>query len=75
MRTRGCKDTFVNYTAQGKRGYLLTSRMEEERHHDTEADLFRRLSQQFEVCAIGLRKVRDEWEELRASPPSGGIIG
>ena len=75
MRARGCKDTFVSYTAQGKRGYLLTSRMEEEQHHGAEADLFRRLSHQFEVCALGLRKVRDEWEELRAAPPGGGIVG
>jgi RecB family exonuclease len=74
MRTRTFKDAFVSYTAQGKRGYWLTSRLEEEQHHDAEANLFRRLSEQFEVCAIGLRKVRDEWEDLRQSPPSTGII-
>ncbi len=34
----------MNYTAQGKRGYLITSRMEEEQHHDAEAELFFRLS-------------------------------
>ena len=56
----------VSYTAQGKRGYLMTSRMEEEQHHDAEAGLFYRLSEQFEVCAVGLRKVRDEMDELRA---------
>jgi hypothetical protein len=75
IRSRPCKDALVSYTAQGKRGYLLTSRMEEERHHDAEADLYLRLSQQFEVCAIGLRKVRDELDDLRATPPGGGIIG
>jgi hypothetical protein len=75
MRTRGCKDAFVSYTAQGKRGYLLTSRMEEEQHRGAEADLFRRLSEQFEVCAVGLRKVREELDELRAAPPGGGIVG
>jgi hypothetical protein len=75
LRSRACKDAFVSYTAQGKRGYLLTSRMEEEEHHDAEAELFRRLSEQFEVCAVGLRKVRDELNELRATPPNGGIIG
>ncbi|MDY3553480.1 hypothetical protein R5W24_002582 [Gemmata sp. JC717] len=75
MRSRACKDAFVNYTAQGKRGYMLTSRLEEERHHDEEAGLFRRLSDQFEVCALGLRKVREEWEEMRSAPPGGGVIG
>ena len=75
LRSRACKDALVSYTAQGKRGYLLTSRMEEEQHHDAEADLFRRLSEQFEVCAVGLRKVREELNELRTAPPGGGIIG
>ena len=74
MRSRACKDALVSYTAQGKRGYMLTSRMEEEQHREEEADLFRRLSDQFEVCALGLRKVRDEWEDLRATPPDGGLI-
>jgi hypothetical protein len=75
LRSRACKDALVSYTAQGKRGYLLTSRMEEEQHHDAEAELFRRLSEQFEVCAVGLRKVREELNELRTAPPGGGIIG
>jgi hypothetical protein len=75
QRSRGTKDAFVSYTTQGKRGYLLTSRIEEERHHDAEAELFRRLSDQFEVCAAGLLKVREELDVMRAAPPSGGIIG
>src|SRR5436190_14308750 len=72
QRRRACKDAVVSYTAQGKRGYLITSRLEEQEHHDAEADLFRRLSEQFELCAVGLRKVREEWEELRSDTPPGG---
>lgn len=72
VRSRRCKDHFVDYTVQGKRGYLMTSRMAEEERPD-EAGLFRRLSEQFEVCAIGLREVRREWEDLRHDPP-GGLI-
>jgi hypothetical protein len=69
------KDALVSYTMQGKRGYLITSRLEEEEHHDTEAGLFRRLSEQFEICAVGLRQVRAEWEELRSDqPPDRNII-
>jgi hypothetical protein len=64
LRSRACKDALVSYTAQGKRGYLITSRLEEEHHHDAEAELFLRLSEQFEVCAVGLRKVREELDEL-----------
>ena len=69
------KDHLINYTVQGKRGYLLTSRLDEEQHHDEDADLFRRLSDQFELCAAGLHKVREEWEELQAdAPPGSGLI-
>ena len=75
LRNRSCKDAMVSYTVQGKRGYLTTARMEEQEHHDTEAMLFRRLSEQFELCAVGLRAVRDEWQELSANPGGGGLIG
>src|SRR3954471_13051519 len=55
LRRRACKDAVGSYTAQGKRGYLSTSGLEEAEHHDAEAELFRRLSEQFELCAVGLR--------------------
>jgi len=74
QRRGACKDAVVSYTAQGKRGYLITSRLEEQEHHDAEAELFRRLSEQFELCAIGLRKVRDEWEDVQPGPPPGGQL-
>ncbi|MFO0805249.1 MAG: hypothetical protein U0791_19265 [Gemmataceae bacterium] len=70
---RRSKDAFVDYTLQGKRGYLLTSRFDEAEHPD-DAGLFRRLSDQFEVCALGLREVRREWEELAPMPPGSKLI-
>jgi hypothetical protein len=73
LRRRSCKDAVVSYTAQGKRGYMIAARLEEEEHHDDEADLFRRLSAQFELCAVGLRKVREGWEESDP-PPGGGLV-
>src|SRR5947208_3525156 len=72
VRSRHCKDHFVDYTVQGKRGYWITSQLDEEERPE-EAGLFRRPSEQFRVCAIGLREVRREWEELRDQPP-GGLI-
>ena len=36
-----------------------------------EALVFRRLADEFEVCAIGLREVRREWEEMRKDVPPG----
>lgn len=75
VRTRGSKDRLVSYTTQGKRGYWLTSKLDAEQHRDADAGLFRRLSEQFEVCAIGLREVRREWEDLsKQPPPHGGLI-
>ncbi len=74
LRSRMCRDAMVSYTAQGKRSYLITSRLEEQENHDSEADLFRRLSEQFELCAVGLRKVREEWEQHPPAPPGSGLI-
>lgn len=74
LRSRMCRDAMVSYTAQGKRGYMITSRLEEQDHHDEEAGLFRRLSEQFELCAVGLRQVRAEWESQPDRPPGGSLI-
>jgi hypothetical protein len=72
IRTRHRMDHFVDYTVQGKRGYWITSQMDEEEHRE-EADLFRRLSERFELCALGLREVRREWESQATSPPGSGL--
>jgi hypothetical protein len=67
---RACKDHLVSYTAQGKRGYWKASE-----YADDEAPVLRRLAEQFEVCALGLREVRREWEEMRKDvPPGTGLI-
>jgi hypothetical protein len=74
-RHRGGRDALVDYTVQGKRGYLMTSRIAADQEPG-EADLFRRLSEQIEVCAVGLREVRREWEERRPDvPPGTPLIG
>lgn len=52
----------LNYTTFGKRSYLIASQADDERASD-EAPVLRRLSEQFELCATGLREVRREWEE------------
>jgi len=72
-RPRHCKDNLVDYTVQGKRGYWITSQLDEECSRE-QAGLFRRLSEQFEVCAIGLREVRREWECLPHDLPPGTTL-
>jgi hypothetical protein len=71
---RACKDQMVSYTWQGKLGYRKASEFAEGAFRD-EAPVLRRLADEFEVCAIGLREVRREWEEMRKDvPPGTGLI-
>ncbi len=56
------RDGFIDYCRQGKRAYAIAAEIEggEER---PSCDLLYRLSEQFELCAYGLREVRRELEE------------
>lgn len=57
------KDHFIDYCEQGKRSYLIASKYEDDPYRD-EAPVLRQLSEQFEMCAFGLNKVRQEWEKV-----------
>lgn len=67
MRAAPCKDHFVDYCAQGKRSYYIASTFADDPYRD-EAQILRRLSEQFELVAFGLNHVRAEWERLQPSP-------
>lgn len=55
-------DGFIDYYHQGKRAYAIAADIEgDETRPDSE--LLQRLSEQFEMCAYGLREVRREWEQ------------
>ena len=60
------KDAMIDYQTQGKRSYYIASTFQDEPYRD-EAPVLQRLSDQFELCSEGLRRVRREWE----NPPSG----
>jgi hypothetical protein len=65
-------DCLISYQQQGKRSYYLASTL------STSGDrgiILRRLSDEFELCAFGLSRVRREWEKIEADgmAPSGGI--
>lgn len=67
-------DAVMNCATFGKRSYYIASRYEDDRFRD-EAPVLRRLSEQFELCATGLREVRREWEDLADDlPPGVGLI-
>ena len=55
------KDHFIDYCEQGKRSYFIASTFEDEPYKE-ESPVLRRLSERFELCAFGLKKVREEWE-------------
>jgi hypothetical protein len=68
LRSSLCKDYFVNYCEQGKRSYYIASTFADEPYRE-EAPVLRRLSDQFEMCAYGLREVRREWERQEPDVP------
>ncbi len=55
-------DHFVDYCRQGKRAYRIAADIETDQERPSR-DLLRRLSEQFDLCAYGLREIRREWEE------------
>jgi hypothetical protein len=61
LQSTGSADGFLDYCRQGKRAYRIAAEIEggEEK---PPCELLLRLSEQFELCAYGLREVRREWE-------------
>jgi hypothetical protein len=55
-------DRFHSYCEQGKRAYEIASEIDPISEKSVPSDLLYRLSQQFELCAYGLREVRRQWE-------------
>ena len=62
LRSSLSKDHLINYCEQGKRSYYIASTFEKDPYRD-EAPVLRRLSEQFEMCAYGLSRVREQWEK------------
>lgn len=59
-------DSLVSYFEQGKRSYYVASTYAETPYAE-EAPVLRRLADEFEVCAYGLRRVRSCWEQASLS--------
>ncbi|MBX3444426.1 MAG: hypothetical protein KF774_18650 [Planctomyces sp.] len=57
------KDSLLNYCEQGKRSYYIASTLVDEDHRE-QAPVLRRLSEEFELCTVGLNRVRREWQRL-----------
>ncbi|MCA9195171.1 MAG: hypothetical protein KDB03_25540 [Planctomycetales bacterium] len=61
MQSPDRKDMFINYCAQGKRAYRIASGIAT-KSSQTSSELLVRMSENFEMCAYGLREIRREWE-------------
>jgi hypothetical protein len=76
LRRSHSPDALINYQEQGKRSYYVASRLSS---GSFMSSVFRRLSDQFELCAFGLSCVRREWENFeaersRTGPPPRPIL-
>lgn len=58
----GSPDQLLDYFHQGKRSYKIASTIQADEDRPA-CELLDRLSDQFELCAYGLREIRREWED------------
>ncbi len=70
MRGRSTSDHLVDFCTEGKRSYWIASTIETEHPDKPSSDVLERLSQQFELCAYGLREVRRSWEHRDGEGPT-----
>lgn len=70
----GDHDQFTDYCAHGKRAYQIASRLDFSEEDGTTQEIFERLSEEFELCAYGLREVRREWERHDEDNPGGLLL-
>jgi hypothetical protein len=61
LQSTASADGFLDYCSQGKRAYRIAAQIEGG-DGPPPCELLLRLSEQFELCAYGLREVRREWE-------------
>ena len=65
--TCGSRDGLLDFFEQGKRSYHIASTYEGVKY-EREAAVLRQLSAEFELCTVGLRMVRAEWERMTEEP-------
>jgi hypothetical protein len=68
LQSNHSPDHLLDFQRQGKRSYYLASTYEGE-----QAPVLRRLSDEFELCAFGLSRVRREWERHEPQATRGPI--
>ena len=69
LRREERKDHLLDYCEQGKRSYFIASTYDDG-PYAKEAPVLRLLSDQFELCGVGLNRVRREWEMMASQKRS-----
>ncbi len=73
-RRKQTKDSLINYRDQGKKNYLLASRLPAD-ESSAPADVMERLSDCFELCVYGLGEVKRQWEEREGETDTPILLG
>ena len=71
---KGRKDSLLDYHDQGKRNYLIASRLPADQQSAPD-EVLERLSEQFELCVYGLGEVRKQWEEREGECDGPLLLG
>lgn len=56
------RDEFLDYCKQGKRAYAIAATIQGGADRPS-SEVLMQMSEQFDLCAYGLREIRREWEE------------
>ena len=70
----GRKDSLIDYHDQGKRNYLLASRLPADIESAPD-EVLERLSDRFDLCVYGLGEVRKQWEERQGESDAPLLLG
>ncbi len=73
MQRRSAKDDLIDYLDQGKRSYLIASRLSVA-DAEPPASVLEQLSDQFEYCVYGLGLVRKHWERAQDGPGGSRLM-
>lgn len=63
LRSPDRKDHLIDYRGQGKRAYFLASTITVASPEQGSNEVLSRLSDEFDLCAYGLRQVREQWQQ------------
>jgi len=74
QQRKGKKDSLLDYQDQGKRNYLLASRLPADTKSAPD-EVLERLSKNFDLCVYGLGEIRKQWEDRDGETDAPLLLG